>query len=80
MSNEEGKGKLMDGFKMGNTSIQGRVITGNEMVVSFLGLPVYITDAEILDKLEGWGVTAVTAIRQEMWHGTKVADRHVLLR
>lgn len=74
MSNEEGKEKLMDGFKMGNTSIPGKGITCNEMVVSFLNLPVYITDVEIRDKFEGWGVTTVSTIRRRMWPGTKIAD------
>lgn len=74
MSSEEGKERLMDGFKFGDTEVQGKSIANNEMVVSFLNLPAYIADEDILDKLEIWGVRAISTIRRRMWPGTKVAD------
>ncbi len=42
-------------------------ISSTEMVVSFLGLPTYIQDEEILRKLSEWGVTAVSRIKRRMW-------------
>lgn len=74
MSSEEGKEKLMDGFKIGDTSVQGKSIANYEMVVSFLNRPAYIADGDILEKLEIWGVRAISSIRRRMWPGTKVAD------
>lgn len=53
MSSGARKEKLIDGFKIGNTRVQGKTIANDEMVVSFLGLPAYVTDGEILEKLEG---------------------------
>lgn len=46
----------------------------NEAMVSFMKLPAYITDGEILNKLKLWGVTPTTQIRRRMWLGTNVAD------
>uniref|UniRef100_A0A3B3IIS5 CCHC-type domain-containing protein n=1 Tax=Oryzias latipes TaxID=8090 RepID=A0A3B3IIS5_ORYLA len=74
MSNAVGRDKLLDGFKIGNTTVQGRSISNDELVVSFLGLPAYVTDEEILEKLEGWRVSAVSPIKRRMWPGTSVAD------
>lgn len=72
---EEGaKKKLMDGIKIKNTNVIGRELSNNEMVVSFMGLPAYITDDEITDKLNFWGVKAVTQIKRRMWPGTDIAD------
>ncbi|XP_038153940.1 uncharacterized protein LOC119791735 [Cyprinodon tularosa] len=74
MSSAAGKKCLMDGFKIGSTNIMAKELVNDELVVSFLGLPAYITDEEILEKLRGWGVSAVSAIRRRFWPGTKVAD------
>uniref|UniRef100_A0A3B3I081 CCHC-type domain-containing protein n=1 Tax=Oryzias latipes TaxID=8090 RepID=A0A3B3I081_ORYLA len=73
-SNAVGRDRLLDGFKIGNTTVQGRKIANDELVVSFLGLPAYVTDEEILAKLEGWKVSAVSPIKRRMWPGTSVAD------
>lgn len=56
MSNEKGKQRLLEGFKIGNTSVVTSELCNDEMVVSFLNLSAYITDEEILEKLSGWGV------------------------
>nr|XP_043881353.1 uncharacterized protein LOC122769119 isoform X2 [Solea senegalensis] len=42
--------------------------------IELQGLPAYITDKEILDKLHGWGVSAVSLIKRRMWPGTNIAD------
>ncbi len=35
-----------------------------ETVVSFMHLPVYLDDSNILGKLEGWGVNPISNIRR----------------
>ena len=74
MSNINGKQRLLEGFKIGETAVVASELANDEMVVSFLNLPAYIEDAEILEKLRGWGVQAVSAIRRRMWPGTRIAD------
>jgi len=64
----------MDGFKMGATVVTGRKLVNDELIVSFLNLPAYISDQEILEKLQGWGVEAVTKIKRRMWPGTTIVD------
>uniref|UniRef100_A0A3B4UNU9 CCHC-type domain-containing protein n=1 Tax=Seriola dumerili TaxID=41447 RepID=A0A3B4UNU9_SERDU len=74
MSHVKGKERLLDGFKIGNCSIFVKDLCNDELMVSFLNLPAYVTDEEILQKLEGWGVSAASSIRRRMWPGTQVAD------
>lgn len=47
MNKEEGKTRLMDGFKIRNTRIMARDLGNDELVVSFMNLPVYTADVEI---------------------------------
>uniref|UniRef100_A0A3B3DLW0 CCHC-type domain-containing protein n=1 Tax=Oryzias melastigma TaxID=30732 RepID=A0A3B3DLW0_ORYME len=74
LSNVVGRDRLLDGFKIKNTKVLGTSLTNNELMVSFLSLPAYIYDSEILEKLRGWGVFAVSPIMRRMWPGTSVAD------
>ena len=74
LSNEVARDKLMDGFKMGATVVTGRKLVNDELIVSFLNLPAYISDEEIVEKLQGWGVEAVTKIKRRMWPGTTIVD------
>lgn len=74
MESAEGKRKIMDGIKCRNSRIMGREMNSNEMVVSFLHLPVYITDAQIQGRLQEWGVGAASEIRRRKWPGTDVVD------
>lgn len=74
VSTLQGKSRLLDGFRVGETNVHGRDITADELVVSFLGLPAYIEDEEIVSKLLSWGVSAVSEVRRRMWPGTDVAD------
>lgn len=46
----------------------------DEMVVSFLNLPVYITDQAIVEKLRVWRVLAISQIKRRFWPGTDIAD------
>lgn len=74
MANARGKARLLDGFEIGDTAVLAKPLANDELVVCFLILPTYITDKDILDKLHGWGVTAVSTIRRRMWPGTHIAD------
>ncbi|KAF0022215.1 hypothetical protein F2P81_025532 [Scophthalmus maximus] len=74
METEDGRMRLMDGIKVRNVRILGKEMNDNEMVVSFLNLPVYIEDGLILDRLREWGVSAVSDIKRRRWPGTDVAD------
>lgn len=74
MEGENGKEKILDGLKIKNSRIMVKEINNTELVVSFLGLPTYIQDEEIMRKLTEWGVTAVSRIKRRMWPGTDIAD------
>ncbi len=74
MNEEKGKVKILDGLKIKNSRIMAKEISNNEMVVSFLNLPTYIQDKEIIGKLTDWRVTAVSTIKRRMWPGTDIAD------
>lgn len=43
-------------------------------MVSFLRLPNYIEDEEIIKKLVGWGVPPILPLRRRYHPGTKMAD------
>ena len=74
MNHPNGKQRLLDGFKIRGTSITAKDLTTDEMVVSFMGLPVYITDEEILKKLADWGVETVSPIARRKWPGTAICE------
>lgn len=74
LSSVRGKEKLIDGFKIRNCRIMAKDLSLDEMVVSFLNLPVYITDEVILERLRAWGVSAVSPVKRRFWPGTEVAD------
>lgn len=74
MEEEKGKEKLLDGLKIKNSRVMAKEVDCMEMVVSFLGLPTYIQDEEILKKLSEWGVKATSSVRRRMWPGTDIAD------
>lgn len=74
MNHRKGKERLIDGFKIKNCQIMARDLSNDELVVSFMNLPVYITDEEILEKLNGWGVKATSPIKRRKWPGTDIAD------
>lgn len=80
MSHPKGKERLLEGFKIGQTRVMAHELNNDELVVSFLGLPAYVTDEDILRKLESWKVSATTPIRRRMWPGTRIADGTRFLR
>ena len=52
MKDIEAKEKLMDGISVRGALVHASDIVNNEMVVSFINLPVYFPDGKILAKLE----------------------------
>lgn len=74
MKDEDAKKKLIDGVRIKGAMVHARDIVNNEMVVSFINLPVYLEDGKILDKLEEWGVKPLSAIKRRAWPGTDTVD------
>ena len=74
MGNARGRERLLDGFKINNTRIIASEIIKNTKIVSFLSLPIYITDKQIFDKLEQWGVEPMSPIKRRKWAGTDIYD------
>lgn len=74
MNHPEGKKRLLEGLKIGDVNVFAKELSNNELVVSFLNLPAYVTDEDILEKLKGWGVSATSPIKRRMWPGTTIAD------
>ncbi|XP_054864317.1 uncharacterized protein LOC129348267 [Amphiprion ocellaris] len=74
MTREAGLRRLLDGFKIWSTVIIAKELTNDELVVSFLALPAYITDEEIIKKLTRREVTTVSSIKRRMWPRTNIDD------
>ncbi|KAK2875114.1 hypothetical protein Q8A73_024325 [Channa argus] len=74
VKSEAGKKRLLDGFKVGRAVVMVKTLVIDELVVSFLNLPAYIADEDILEKLDVWGVRAISPIKRRLWPGTDVAD------
>ncbi len=74
MEEDKGKEKLLDGLRIKKSRVMAKEVDCMEMVVSFLGLPTYIQDEEILRKLSDWGVKAASRVKRRMWPGTDIAD------
>lgn len=58
------KERLLDGFKIGETRVAAEELSNDELVVSFLNLPAYIEDAEIVEKLNKWGMTVTSPVKK----------------
>lgn len=80
MKDEEGSVKLLDGIKLKDCTILARKMVTDEMVVSFMNLPVYLKDEDIVTKLREWGVKPISLIRRKMWPGTDIVDGTRYLR
>lgn len=82
LSNEEECEKLEDGLRIKQQFCEIRKLQVREYVVSFMHLPAYVDDQDILDKLEAWGVTPSTNIKRRTYPGTEIADgtRYVKVR
>ncbi|KAK0135241.1 Gag polyprotein [Merluccius polli] len=74
MRDERGRSRLIDGIRVKGAMVHARDIVKNELVVSFINLPVYLKEKIIIEKLEEWGVKPMSAIKRRMWPGTDIAD------
>lgn len=82
LEEEESCEELMDGLTIKGTNCEVKKLQNREYVVSFMHLPVYLEDKQILDKLNGWGVFPISKIRRRMYAGTEIEDgtRYVKVR
>ncbi|XP_042561206.1 uncharacterized protein LOC122130563 [Clupea harengus] len=73
----EDGGLLFDGIR-----VDVKRLCRTEVMVSFLHLPPYTTDAEVLEKLIKWGVEPILPLRRRYYPGTSVADgtRYIKVR
>lgn len=74
MENEMDCDKLMDGLMVDGQICEFKKLCKTERMVSFLHLPNYIKDDEIIQKLVDWGVNPIFPLRRRYHPGTTVAD------
>lgn len=74
LEKEEDIENLNEGLMIKGKLCEIKKLNNREFVVSFMHLPAYLDDAEILQKLEGWGVTPVSQIRRRLYTGTNIED------
>ncbi len=70
LTNEETCDDLMDGLEIKGAKYDVKKLQEREYVVSFMHLPAYLED--IMDKLEGRGVTPTSIIRRRYYTGTEI--------
>ncbi len=80
LTNREACDGLDKGLIIKGKLCEIRKLKTREYVVSFIHLPAYIEDSEILNKLENWGVTPASEIRRRVYPGTDIADGTRYLR
>ena len=78
--NREACDGLDEGLMIKGKLCEIRQLKTREYVVSFIHLPAYIEDSDILIKLQNWGVTPVSDIIRRMYPGTDIADGTRYLR
>ncbi len=74
LTNEETCDDLMDGLEIKGVKCDVKKLQEREYVVSFMHLPAYLEDRNIMDKLEGWGVTPTSIKRRRYYTGTEIED------
>lgn len=62
----------MDGLKIKGVNCEVKNLKNRDYVVSFMHLPAYLEDKEILQKLERWGVDPMTKIKRRCYPGTDI--------
>lgn len=82
LENEEMCEDLMEGLMIKGVQCNVRKLQNKEYVVSFMHLPGYLDDNEILGKLESWQVVPITKLRRRVYPGTDIEDgtRYVRVR
>lgn len=74
LETEEMCDKLMDGITIKGTDYELKKLQNRDYVVSFMHLPVYLEDKEILNKLESWGVFPISILKRRRYPGTNIED------
>ncbi|CAG2207261.1 unnamed protein product [Mytilus edulis] len=83
VANSDAADELSNGpFVIGTTRFNCKAIYSKDRVVSFMHLPVFISDDVIRDKLEAYNVELKSPIKQHMYDGTSVTDgtRYVVVK
>lgn len=65
---------LLDGITIKGKDCEVRKLQTREFVVSFMHLPAYLEDKDIINKLEVWGVRPTSQIKRRVYPGTEVED------
>lgn len=66
--------ELINGLEIKGQICGIKKLQDREFVVSFMHLPVYLGDKDIIEKLEGWGVTPKEEIKRRFYPGTEIED------
>lgn len=74
LEKEELCDELLNGLEIKGIKCETKKLQDREYVVSFMHLPVYLEDMDILDKLEGWRVIPTSQIRRRYYPGTFIED------
>ncbi len=74
MESEMDCDSLLNGIMINGQECEIRKLCATERMVSFLSLPSYIEEEEIIQKLTNWGVTPILPLRRRYHPGTTVAD------
>ncbi|XDV21823.1 hypothetical protein PO909_026843 [Leuciscus waleckii] len=74
LEKEEDTEELMDGLIIKGENCEVQKLQNRDYVVSFMHLPVYMDDEDVLKKLEGWGVFPVSKIKRRVYPGTSIED------
>ncbi|KAI2645421.1 Gag-Pol polyprotein [Labeo rohita] len=74
LEHEDDTELLIDGLMINGKNCEVKRLQNRDYVVSFMHLPVYIVDEEILNKLEGWGVFPISKIKRRVYPGTSIED------
>lgn len=74
MESEECCDELLNGLDINGQICEVKKLEDREYVVSFMHIPVYLNDNDIITKLEGWGVIPVSTVKRRCYPGTDIED------
>ncbi|KAK9969897.1 hypothetical protein ABG768_028038 [Culter alburnus] len=74
LENENDTELLLDGLTINGVTCEVKRLQNRDYVVSFMHLPVYMADEEVLNKLDGWGVFPISKIKRRVYPGTNIED------
>lgn len=63
-----------EGLEIKGVNCEVKTLQNRVYVVSFMHLPAYMEDKEIIEKLKEWGVTPISTIKRRVYQGTKIED------